>query len=292
MPNTLAHLGISGIMTRSVIKKADLIFIYVGAIIPDIPWIIQRLVSALNPHVNTYDLRLYCIVLASLFFSLILSAAIAFLIENSGRIFAILALGSLIHLFLDSIEIKWANGIHLFAPFSWKLFNIGIFWPEHIVIYIITALGLVYLLFQWRATILSTRVISFDHPISILGAVVCFFIYFSLPLLFMNTVEEADNHFVKTLRNIEHRSGSYVEVDRGFYSYSQKGSKYITPFNEELKITNLNLSSSKIMSIRAKFLSKDQIEIIEYHIHFNRDIFSYAGLFIIIVLVTILLTKK
>ena len=146
MPNTLAHLGINGFVTRTLIKKADLILIYIGAVIPDIPWILQRLVSALIPNIDAYDLRLYCIILASLFFSIILSAALAYLFSDTKRTFIIFSAGSLIHLLLDSIEIKWANGVHLFAPFSWKLFNAGFFWPENIAIYVITAYGLFYLL--------------------------------------------------------------------------------------------------------------------------------------------------
>ena len=58
---------------------------------------------------------------------------------------------------------------------------------------------------------------------------------------------------------------------------------------EKLKVKNLGLKTSETMSIRAKFLSKDEIQIIEYHIHFNRDIFSYAGLLIVIILFTIYL---
>lgn len=70
MPNTLVHLGINGLITRTLIKQTDLILIYIGAVIPDIPWIIQRVVLALMQSINTYDLRLYCIILAS-FFSLL-----------------------------------------------------------------------------------------------------------------------------------------------------------------------------------------------------------------------------
>ena len=79
MPNTLAHLGINGLITRKLIKQSDLLLIYLGTLIPDFPWIIQRTVLALIPNINPYDLRLYCVILASLFFSILLSAAISFL---------------------------------------------------------------------------------------------------------------------------------------------------------------------------------------------------------------------
>ena len=150
MPNTLAHLGINGLITRTAVKQSDLLLIYLGALIPDIPWIIQRAALALIPALNPYDLRLYCVILASLFFSIILSAALAYLVIDTKRTFMIFNLGSLMHLLLDSIEIKWANGVQLFAPFSWELFNSGFFWPENVSIYFITGFGFIYLIFQWK----------------------------------------------------------------------------------------------------------------------------------------------
>ena len=292
MPNTLAHLGINGIATRTLIKKADLILIYIGAIIPDIPWIIQRTVLALMPSINTYDLRLYCVILSSLFFSIILSAALAYLFIDTKRTFVIFSAGSLIHLLLDSIEIKWANVVQLFVPFNWNLLNFGLFWPEDLPIYIITFFGLFYVLYNFKETISTS--IKFVHitPSKILILFVFIIIYFSVPLLLLNSAEEANNHYVKTLRDREHRTRNYFEVDRGFYSDSPKGDEFITPFNEKLKIANLNLKTSETMSIRAKFISKDEIQIIDYHIHSNRDIFSYAGLLIMVILFTISLVNK
>ena len=292
MPNTLAHLGINGLVTRTLIKKADLILIYIGAVIPDFPWIIQRFVSALIPQVNIYDLRLYCVILASLFFSFILSAALAYFFIDTKRTFIIFSAGSLIHLLLDSIETKWANGVHLFAPFSWKLFNAGFFWPENIAIYIITAYGLFYLLFKWKETISTSINVSFNNFKKILAVFIFIIIYFSLPILFLDNVEAANNHYVKTLRDREHRTGNYFEIDRGNYIDDSKGDRIITTFHEELKVVNLNLQKSEKISIRAKFISRDEIQIIDYHIHSNRDIFSYAGLLIIIILVTISLVNK
>lgn len=127
MPNTLAHLGINAVTTRTLIKKADLFWIYLGALIPDFPWILQRIVLKLNSTIDSYDLRLYCVVMSSFFFSLILSFALANLSENFKWTYTIFALGSLIHLLFDSIEKKWANGELLFVPLYGKLLNVGWF---------------------------------------------------------------------------------------------------------------------------------------------------------------------
>ena len=128
MPNTLAHLGINCILSKSLIKKSDLILIYVGAIIPDVPWILQRIVATLKPSINLYDLRLYSIVSSSLLFSLILSYAISLLFKNCKHVFYIFSIGSFGHLLLDSLETKWGNGVHFFAPINWDLWNFGFFW--------------------------------------------------------------------------------------------------------------------------------------------------------------------
>ncbi len=294
MPNTLAHLGINGLVTRYVIKQADLLLIYIGAIIPDIPWIFQRIAPSLYPALNLYDLRLYNVIQASFFFCVIFSTALAQFFIDTKRTFIIFSTGSLMHLLLDSFETKWANGVQLFAPFSWELFNAGFFWPENVFVYALTAFGIFYLIFQWKHALFGSLNFSFKNLRKLVLAFSCFIIYLLLPLLFINYAEEADNHFVKTLRNDKQRIGKYFEIDRGNYVDDSKGDRFITPFNEELKIKNVNLTSSEIMSIRAKFNSRDEIQILDYHIHSNRDIFSYIGLGLVLLLfiLSMLNTKK
>ena len=284
MPNTLAHLGINGFLIRTLIKKSDLLLIYIGSVIPDIPWIIQRIIHTLQLNINTYELRAYSIVMASFFFSIILSFTLAILLENTKRVFFIFSLGSLIHLMLDSLEVKWGNGVHFFAPFNWDLLNLGYFWPESIITYTITFLGFVYLIFNWKVTVSGINIIFIKNNKNLLVFAFCIIAYFFLPLLFMNSVELADNHFIKTLKDKEHRIGKYFESDRGQFIDSKNGDKFVTQFDEELKVTNLDLTSSESMSVRAKFISNDEIQIIEYHIHHYRDLFSYTGLLIITIM--------
>lgn len=282
MPNTLAHIGVNLILTRSLIKNADAFLVFVGAIIPDIPWILQRLANFFIPNINPYDLRLYCIVQASLFFSIILSAAIAILFQKSFRAFTLLSFGAVIHLLLDSIEKKWANGVHLFAPVNWDLFNLGIVWPEHIIIHLLSILGLMILFLLFREAAKTSFNINFENKIRILFSISILSLYTFLPFIFIDNAESSDNHFVKTLREYDERSGKYFEVDRGNYIHSLDGNKFLTPFNEYLSISNLDLETSKVMSIRAEFISSNNIKVIEYHIHGNRDIYSYIGLVLIL----------
>lgn len=151
MPNTIAHIGINGLLTRSLIKTSDLFWIYFGTLIPDFPWIFQRAVETFFPSINGYDLRLFAIVQATLFLSILFSGAMAFLSDSPKKTFLILSFGSLLHLLLDSLQIKWANGVHLIAPFNWELLNFSLFWPESSPTYILTLGGIVYFIFNWKS---------------------------------------------------------------------------------------------------------------------------------------------
>ena len=106
MPNTLAHLGIQGLITRGLLRGSDLKWIYVSCIIPDLPWIFQRIVHLAIPRIDPLDLRLYVIVQASLLFSLIFGAALAMFTVNIRRTFTILSMGAMLHLIFDALQTK------------------------------------------------------------------------------------------------------------------------------------------------------------------------------------------
>ena len=116
MPNTLAHVGLQALATRAVAPATDLKWIYLGCIVPDLPWMLQRigqwLAQALAPPgagaplVDPYTLHLYGIVQATLAMSLCLSLAFASLATEPGRAFSIVAGNAWLHLLLDIIEIN------------------------------------------------------------------------------------------------------------------------------------------------------------------------------------------
>lgn len=291
MPNSLVHFGINGFLSKSTFKRADLILIYFGALIPDVPWILQRFVGFFYPAINLYDLRLYCVNLSSFFFCLILSVAISQIFVKWKLALAIFSFGSFLHLIADSIETKWANGVQFFVPVNWDLYNAGWIWPENGIIYVLTILGLIFIVLNWQSTIKSHFMLIRNFPkLFTIGLILL--IYFTLPILFINSAEEADNHYVKTLREYQNRPGKYFEVDRGNYIHYEDGVIFLTSFNEKLNVNNLKLTTDEIMSIQARFITCDEIEILEYHIHSNRDIFSYLGIFILIIFTLILFYKK
>ncbi len=294
MPNTLAHLGVQGLTTRALLKDADYKWIYVGCIIPDLPWILQRVVASAYPSINPHDLRLYVIIQASFCFCLILSAAFAALSVNYWKAFAILCFNSFLHLFLDACQIKWANGVHFLAPFNWHLTNFGFFWPESLPTYILTIFGISYLVWNWRRAVVIPINITWRSAIRLFALIALAAGYFTLPFLLIDGPERADNHFVKTLRTHHDRPGQHIELDRNFYLHHQSGGVIRTFAGEELSVDGMKLEHPASVSVKGSFVTEDQIHVSQYHVHSNwfRNYSSYLGLFLVSILFIIALVRQ
>jgi hypothetical protein len=284
MPNTLAHLGVGGSATRAVITKADLKWIYLACVIPDLPWILQRIALIFFPHVNSYDLRLYVIVQSTLFFSIIFSIAVSSLSKNFLKTFLILAFGCLIHLLLDSLQKKWANGAQLFAPFNWSLMNFDLFWPESLPTYLITLFGLFYFLVTFKEAMSAPLNLEIKNLGRWFLFAAVFIVYMILPLFILSQPFNADNHYVKTMEEVKERPGKYFELDRKAYRY-ENGTGIIKTFGgEDIKLKNIDLKAKETLSIKARFIDEHTAQVIEYHIHSNfRDWASYLGLFFVLI---------
>jgi membrane-bound metal-dependent hydrolase YbcI (DUF457 family) len=280
MPNTLAHLGAQALVSRRIIPEAEHKWIYLGCLIPDLPWIAQRSLRVLVPSIDLYDLRLYAIAQSSLAVSLLLAGAFAAISRAPRRILAILALNSTLHLLLDALQTKWGSGVHLFAPFSWRLWNLGLFWPESVPTYALTGLGLVYVL--WTARRPSPRATGFAFRsaprIALAGSLLI--LYLVLPLALAPAVERSDSHFVQTLRNGEARAGREVEFDRDLYTYHEQRAVLRTFAGERLKVRGSDLQQTARVSVRAVFVDANTVRLYELHLHrvLIRDLASFLGL--------------
>ena len=279
MPNTLAHIGVQGLATQSIIKDADYKWILIGCIIPDVPWILQRLIGVAF-KVDPYVLRLYATVQASFFFCVILSLMLATFSKQYWRVFIILSINSFLHLILDSLQTKWANGVHLFAPFDWRFINFGLFWPESIITYILAVFGFLYFWIKWPDSVKSNA----EPALRPVPLIIILMIYVFLPFLFLSGPENADNHFVKTLRSIETRGGKYIEVDRAEYIINNKKNMLRTFANEEIEVEGIKQNNSNNVSIQGIFINNKRIRVSKYHTHYAilRDIASYVGLFLVL----------
>ncbi|MBU1139998.1 MAG: hypothetical protein KKA76_13540, partial [Proteobacteria bacterium] len=183
LPNTLAHIGIQTPLTGFLTKEVPLQWIVLGCIIPDIPWIVQRILHTIA-DIDPVALHLYATTQASLVYCLILSLALAMLTRNSRTIFLVLAMNSLFHLLIDATQIKWGNGVNLLVPFSWKTLHLNLFWPEHFSSYLLTGIGLLTLLLHWQKAIHCDLNLQRPNPAKIFCLITCLVLYlFSPPLL-------------------------------------------------------------------------------------------------------------
>ena len=282
MPNTLAHIGIQTPLTRLGLNKAPLQWIMVGCIIPDIPWIVQRL-FAFRPILDPLNLRLYTVTQASLAYCLILSLALPMLTRNSKQIFLILAGNSLFHLLLDAVQNKWGNGVNLLVPFSWHTTSFNLFWPEHFSSYIFACTGLLVFLFLWPKAVHNDLLLKKPGKTKAFCTITCLIFYFASPILLTNAAYCANIHYSKTLHDIQTRTGKELEIDRARYTAVTRTLEcYI---DKHLEIANLPAMESGIISIRGHFLDEKTIELQDHHVHKGfRDFASYAGLLLTLLL--------
>jgi len=279
MPNTFGHIAVQAPLTKALFRDADPRWIYLGCIIPDLPWILQRAVKYTVPGaVDILDLRLTSIVLATLFASLVLAAAFSMLAERRLRTFGILALGATLHLLLDACQIKWANGVHLAAPFSWRLVRFDLFWPESIPTMLLTVGGVVsFVLMTTRARAMERWRFTRGR---LTAAAALLLVYASLPLAFNDDAERADNHFVFTLRYPDVRTGSPIEFDRAWFHPTGRGYVLETFTGEEFFLAGPRPAGPAIVSVRGDFVDSRTIRIRDLHEHAGnaRDWMSVFGL--------------
>lgn len=285
MPNTLAHIGAQGLVTRAGMQNADPKWIYLGCVIPDVPWILQRVMYLTAPGIDPYTLRAYVIVQASLFSSILLCAALALFANRFWETFSILGLNAVLHLLLDACQTKWANGVHFLAPLSWELTNWGWFWPEGLTTYLLTGLGLVY--FFWYGRLSLKQGLGFGElnllRVAGIGGLVIG--YFAIPFLLLQGPKEADSHYLKTLNMAQGRTGHYVELDRARYVKTQEG-RFLSYYGgtDQVRVEPLKLKPPVTVSVRGIFVSENKIRVIDHHVHPGgvRDYASYLGLGLIL----------
>lgn len=279
MPNTIAHFAINGLFTRTVISHADLKWIYLACVIPDLPWIMQRILKQLPLAINLYDLRAYCIAQSSLLLCVFLCMAFSMFARQRFKVFLILIIGCLLHLLLDAVQIKWANGVQLFAPFDWALLRFDLFWPESMGTYLLTAAGLLYLLFNVKKAIQPNCDTFSINKASILLGLLFLLTWLTLPVAFIQSNYSADNHYINTLKDIQNRTGKNIEIDRNTFVHDDAHSGVLTSYGELIAVKNVQAEHGELISIQGKFIENGVIHVNQYHVHSKfRNYASMIGL--------------
>ena len=283
MPNTLGHIGVQGFISAGVFRKTDLKWVLLGCILPDIPWIIRRMIIGTGLSVSLYDLQLFAIVQGSLFGTIFLAIAVSTLSKNFKRAFIILVLNAILHLFLDSLQVKWGSGVHLLAPFDWKMLSFDLFWPESTASIIMTVAGVLFIAYACIKIPATSSDLIFPKGFSLVVFSIAALAYLWVPKALLSMPERADNQYIRTLKQVDERPDRFIEFERRPF-FNKDGKCFIrTIADEELVIRNGDQNCAGLYSARAVFLNSNEIRVIDLHRHWNqyRDILTYAGLLFI-----------
>ena len=284
LPNTLVHFAAQGPTSHAIWRRVDPRWFYLGCLLPDVPWILRRAVVGFALPVDTYDLRLYTMALASLAGTLLLCAALAVVTRAPRLVFGILGVNALLHLLLDACEVKWGNGVHLLAPFSWKMttFNIvdGASWP----VLVLTLLGAV--LVAWEIRRWHPPAIRLDLGARRLAtAAALLAVYLVAPLPFLGAVQASDSYSVRTLREVDERPGRTVGLDRTTFVASPAGG-FVEMWNgERVRVTGQLPDHDARVSLHGTFLEPDLLRVDRLVVHEgSRDWPSYLALVLLALL--------
>lgn len=285
MPNTLVHLGVQVIATKAVYPRSDLKWIMLGLIIPDLPWILRRVINAAGIAWDVYDFRAYSIVQASLLFCVLLSLFFALLSARPRPVFLILSGNSLLHLCLDSVEKKWGSGVVLFAPVNWNDFSLGLLWPDSNVVLLATLISvavIAFFMFKYRGLGIPLRLMLRTR---LPAAVVVLMVYLVAPLSLTDSVISKDINSIATLQDAENRAGQTLLMDRERF-FKDGPNDYIQTFTGErlLVAEGLRAETDAVVSLQATFVDNSRIRIEQLHVFQNhwRDHASYLGLLFIV----------
>lgn len=234
-------------------------------------------------------MRLYFTSQASLLFCLMLSFTFALLAKRIFFVFSVLALNNLFHLLLDALQIKWGNGVHLLAPFSWAPAHFGLLWPEHALMYLLTLAGLFYLLNNIKT--IAQEGIVIDKSFSRIVACLSLALYFLLPLVFMSHIQKANSNYVGIIIENANRAGRIIEVDRSYYSAKEATIALFT--GEKVPVIGKLPEKSGIISIKGRFINQKTIQSETYHSHgLMRDYASIIGVLFSIIMWVVLLSRR
>ncbi|MGX9728082.1 MAG: hypothetical protein ACTFAK_12425 [Candidatus Electronema sp. VV] len=238
------------------------------------------------------SLRLYAVIQSSLFFSLLLAAALGLQAAQSRRIFLLLAWNCLLHLLLDPLEIKWGNGSLLTAPFSWQLTSFALFWPEELPSHLLALLGM--LIFPAAAWLDRQRKIHFIYSKERQNAgLLLLLVYILLPFGLFSGPLAADNHFAATIL-AENRKGRWIEFDRRPYHAEEQSIFAYSGETLRLVVPSGNLPAQDgTLSVRGRFLSHNEVLLADWHLHRNgRDLRSQIGIFLLIAVWSVAIRAK
>ncbi|MBU1694022.1 MAG: hypothetical protein KKC51_08670 [Verrucomicrobia bacterium] len=267
MPSTLVHWGVQGLASRALFRKADLKWVFLGLVLPDVPWIVQRVIRFLPFAPDPYSLKLYGLVQSSLAFCLLLAVALAALSVSFWRTSALLAFNAWAHLLMDALEQKGGNGVFLFAPMSWRMTDWNVLPAEGWFIILLTGFGLVYGLWSWRHQAVGPPgTINPRGHLRLAVAAAGILSYVLLPLAFLHGPLEADAFSIRTLKDIPGRPSRAAAFDRALFLPGDGGRLRLFT-GEILRVEGIPLDRKRLVTVSGVFLAPDRFRADQWTAH-------------------------
>ncbi|MEM7710703.1 MAG: hypothetical protein AAF264_08140 [Pseudomonadota bacterium] len=281
MPNTLAHLGVQALVGRVVVPSVSMGWVWLGCVLPDLPWIGLRAMGMVVSEASAFDLRLWAIGQSSLFFCAIGSAGFAFMSRRPGPVFGVLVLGCLLHLLLNASQTKWANGVVLAAPLDWSTINAELYWPEDWPTSVLTISG--GMVFVWAALFWRSTDAENGRRRPAL-AMLLFSGWLVGPIAALDAIEADGAHHVNVLREADARDGRAIGFDRARLIPTETGRALEIWTGEVLAIEGAPaMRGERTVSVRGRFAGTRTVVAEDMHVHTTgwRDLMSYVGLLLV-----------
>jgi hypothetical protein len=281
VPNTLVHFAAQGVASRGLWRRIDPRWIYLGCLLPDVPWILRRAVVGLGLPVDPFDLRLYTMALASLAGTLLLGAALAAVTAAPRLVASVLGVNVLLHLLLDATEVKWGNGVHLLAPLTWRMTSFDLVPGESPLFFGLTVAGA--LLVVGEIARRRPAAVGFDlRPSRLAAAVALLAAYLLFPLPFLGAVEASGSYSVRVLREVAARPGRTVGLDRTAFLATPAGGVVRLWTGESVRATGTVPDHDATVSLYGTFLAPDVLRVDRLFEHRrDRDWASYLALLLL-----------
>lgn len=213
MPNTLAHLAIQ-IPAGRALGQQTLILVCMGLMIPDLPWILQRVLLYVDGSFSALHIRSYCLALSTPALCLLLSWGISLLFRNPVRTLTVLFSQCLLHFFLDGLEQKGGIGILWFAPLNWASFSFEILSMDGVFVRGLSILGIVLgLILIFRRSNQNKDLFRLNR-VRMIGSSALLMIYLLVPLALMDTIIEKDVHHFRSWAMPSTREDNSISFDR------------------------------------------------------------------------------
>jgi hypothetical protein len=141
LPSLMVHYGTTLLAGWPVRHQSVTTALLLGATWPDVPWMALRVLDLWSPDELRIPLRLYAQAFHTPLMCLWGGLIFACFMQRP-RPQALAFIGAAwFHLVLDAFQTRYGNGVALLYPFSWRVYDFELFWPDGTIGLILLAMS-------------------------------------------------------------------------------------------------------------------------------------------------------